>query len=318
MRWREWIWPVIGLAAVAFSIWLLVDELRGISLDDVGAGLAAISWRQWLLSALAALLAYAALAGYDHMALLHLGKKVNWLFVTACSFSTYALSHNIGGSVISGAVIRYRAYGTKGLSPQEVGVLVALCSLTFALATILLGGILLVLKPSLIERVQDDLPAWAGLSVGIALLLLVTAYVFGSWMHFRPFRIAGFQLHYPRLPIVVRQLIIGPLEILAAISIIYFALPAAGNPGFLTVAAVFLASFTVAQLSHAPGGLGVLEVVFIKGLPEMDEIHVLSALLVFRLLYLLIPLLISIVLVIAFERSQLAMRWARPLAGNGK
>ncbi len=309
---------MIGLAAVAFSIWLLVDELRGISLDDVGAGLAAISWRQWLLSALAALLAYAALAGYDHMALLHLGKKVNWLFVTACSFSTYALSHNIGGSVISGAVIRYRAYGTKGLSPQEVGVLVALCSLTFALATILLGGILLVLKPSLIERVQDDLPAWAGLSVGIALLLLVTAYVFGSWMHFRPFRIAGFQLHYPRLPIVVRQLIIGPLEILAAISIIYFALPAAGNPGFLTVAAVFLASFTVAQLSHAPGGLGVLEVVFIKGLPEMDEIHVLSALLVFRLLYLLIPLLISIVLVIAFERSQLAMRWARPLAGNGK
>ncbi len=99
----------------------------------------------------------------------------------------------------------------------------------------------------------------------------------------------------------------------AAATIIYVALPEAGNPGFLTVAAVFLASFTVAQLSHAPGGLGVLEVVFIKGMPEMDEVQVLAALLVFRLLYLLIPLFISIIVVIVFERSQLATRWARPL-----
>lgn len=313
MRWKEWIWPVIGLCAVAFSVWLLVDELRGISLEELGNGLARIPPHGWMLSTLAAIVAYAFLAGYDHIALLHIGKKVNWLFVAVCSFSTYALSHNIGGSVISGAVIRYRAYATKGLTPQEVGVLVALCSLTFALATISLGGLLLVLKPSLIERVRDDLPVWAGFALGCGLLAIIAAYVFCSWLHFRPFKILGFQLHYPRLPIVARQLIIGPLEILAAISIIYFALPAEGNPGFLIVAAVFLASFTVAQISHAPGGLGVLEVVFIKGLPEIDEVRVLAALLVFRLLYLLIPLIISIVVVIAFERSQLATRWARPL-----
>lgn len=313
MNWKEWIWPVIGIGAVAFSIWLLIDELRGISLDDIGAGLAAIRPHQWLLSALAACAAYAALAGYDHIALLHIGKKVNWLFVTVCSFSTYALSHNIGGSVISGAVIRFRAYGTRGLTPQDVGVLVAVCSLTFALATVVLAGVLLILNPSLVDRVRPDLPNWAGLAAGALLLFLVVAYVFGSWLHFRPFSVAGFQLHYPRLPIVARQLIVGPLEILAAISIIYFALPQAGNPGFLTVAGVFVASFTVAQLSHAPGGIGVLEVVFIKGLPEMEEVDVLAALLVFRLLYLLVPLFISIIVVIVFERSQLATRWARPL-----
>lgn len=316
MKWKEWIWPVIGLAAVAFSIWLLVDELRGISLHDVGEGLASISLHQWLLSTLAAVVAYAALAGYDHIALLHLGRKVGWFFVAVCSFSTYALSHNIGGSVISGAVIRYRAYGTKGLTMQDVGILVGICWFTFVLATILIAGVLLLVEPSVVDRVPAELPDSSAFVVGLLLLLVVVAYVFGSWLHLRPFRIAGFQLHYPRLPIVARQLIIGPLEILAAISIIYFALPAEGNPGFLTVAAVFIASFTLAQISHAPGGIGVLEVVFIKGLPEMNEVHVLAALLVFRLLYLLIPLFISILVVIVFERSQMSTRWARPLPGR--
>ena len=313
MKWKDWIWPVIGIGAVFFSIWLLIDELSGISLNELGAGLAAISWRRWLFATLAAIAAYLALAGYDRIALHHIGKHVEWFFVAACSFSTYALAHNIGGSVISGAVIRYRAYSTKGLSPQDVGVLVALCSLTFALATILLGGLLLVIQPSVVERIRPDLPEWTGLALGVGLLLLIAIYVFGSWLQFKPFRIARFQFEYPRLPIVLRQLTIGPFEILAAATIIYVALPEAGNPGFLTVAAVFLASFTVAQLSHAPGGLGVLEVVFIKGMPEMDEVQVLAALLVFRLLYLLIPLFISIIVVIVFERSQLATRWARPL-----
>ncbi|MEZ5782343.1 MAG: YbhN family protein [Rhizobiaceae bacterium] len=318
MKWKDWIWPIVGIAAVAFSVWLLIDELRGISLDDVGEGLAAISWHQWVLSSLAACAAYAALAGYDRIALRHIGKHVNWLFVTLCSFSTYALAHNIGGSVISGAVIRYRAYSTRGLTPQEVAVLVAICSLTFALATILLTGALLVLKPSVVARVAPDLPVWAVISLGAALLLIIAGYVFGSWLQLKPFRIAGFEFSYPRLPIVLRQLTIGPFEILAAATIIYFALPAAGNPGFLTVAAVFVASFTVAQLSHAPGGLGVLEVVFIKGLPEMDEVNVLAALLVFRLLYLLIPLFISVIVVVVFERSQLTSRWVRPLTTRGK
>jgi glycosyltransferase 2 family protein len=131
MNWKRYFWPVVGIGAVIFSLLLLWHELRGISLDDVWDGMAAIPTRGWILAGLSSLVAYAALAGYDHIALLHIGKKVSWLFVTLCSFTTYALSHNIGGSVFSGAVIRYRAYGTRGLTGQEVGVLVAICWITF-------------------------------------------------------------------------------------------------------------------------------------------------------------------------------------------
>ncbi len=304
MNWRRYFWPLVGLAAVAFSVRLLIGELRGISLDDVWTGLAAISVHRWLLAALSAVVAYMALAGYDHIALLHLRKRVSWLFVTPCSFTTYALSHNVGGSVFSGAVIRYRAYGTRGLSGQEVGVLVAVCWITFVLSTLLVSGVVLLLEPDLFDRFSDIGYGNLSTGAGIVMLGLVGAYVFGSWLHLRPVRIGAFQIHYPRLRIVARQLLIGPIELLAAAAILFFALPAEDNPGYLIVLGIFLVSFSLAQISHAPGGLGVFEVVCLAGLSDMDQAGVIAALLVFRLLYLIIPLLAALVMVLLFERSQ--------------
>ncbi|MDX8446566.1 lysylphosphatidylglycerol synthase domain-containing protein [Mesorhizobium captivum] len=304
MNWRRYFWPVIGIAAVVFSLWLLIHELRGISLDDVWDGIAAIPPRGWILAALSSVVAYASLAGYDHIALLHIGKKVSWLFVTLCSFTTYALSHNIGGSVLSGAVIRYRAYGTRGLTGQDVGVLVAICWITFVLSSLLAAGLVLVLEPQIVDRFSGAPHHGPAIAAGLAMLILVGAYVFGSWLHLKPLKIGSFQLHYPALPIVARQLLIGPIELLAAAAIIFFALPAAGNPGYFVVLGVFVVSFSVAQLSHAPGGLGVFEVVFLAGLSDMDPVGVLAALLVFRLFYLIIPLLIGLCVVLFFEHSQ--------------
>lgn len=313
-RYRDYFWPVVGLAAVGFSIWLLYHELRGISIDDVTTALVNIAPLDWVFAAGGAVLAYAALAGYDRIALLHLGRKVDWLFITVTSFTTYALSHNIGASVLSGAVIRYRAYATKGLSASEVGVLVALCSFTFALGTILLGGIVLLIEPDLPARFVDMMPVEASATTGALLLALVALYVFGSWLQLRPLKLGLLELHYPRLGVVARQLMIGPVELIGAAAIIYFALPDAGNPGFAVVLGIFLASFSLALLSHAPGGIGVLELVFVAGLSEMDAADVLAALLVFRLLYLVIPFVAAIGVVVVFERRQLAALLRRRIA----
>lgn len=308
MKSKSYIWPVIGLGAVAFSVWLLYHELRGISIEDVGDGLAAIPLRGWILAGLSSIVAYAALAGYDHIALSHLGKKVSFLFITLCSFTTYALSHNIGGSVLSGAVIRYRAYASRGLTGQEVGILVALCSFTFVLGALLLGAILLLTEPQVLDRFVDVMPISATRTTGLLILALIGLYIFGSWLGLKPLQIGKLQIFYPRLPIVVQQLIIGPIELMAAAAIIYFVLPAEGNPGYFIVLGVFVISFSVALLSHAPGGLGVLEVVFLAGLSDMDPAAVLAALLVFRLLYLIIPLMLALIVVLIFEKTQFSRR----------
>ena len=58
-------------------------------------------------------------------------------------------------------------------------------------------------------------------------------------------------------------------------------------------------------MSHAPGGLGVFEFVALAGLSDMNKVSVLAALVVFRLCYLIIPLIIAIIVVVIFERGQL-------------
>jgi uncharacterized membrane protein YbhN (UPF0104 family) len=306
MNLKKFIWPAVGLFAILVSGWLLYKELRGLSLDDLADSFAAIPARGWLLSAICTLAAYAALAGYDRIALLHLERRVSWLFIALCSFTTYALSHTIGASVFSGAVVRYRAYSSRGLTPQEIGVLVAFCSFTFALGVVLLTGLVLIVEPEITERIGDLVPEGLSITTGYVLLAFVGFYVVGSWLGLKPWKIGSLTLQYPRLPVVARQLVVAPLELLAAAGIVYFVLPEAGNPGYFTVLGIFLISFSVALLSHAPGGVGVLELVFIMALPDMNPADVLAALLVFRAFYLIIPFLIAIGILLAFERSQLA------------
>jgi hypothetical protein len=287
---------------VVVSVWLLYKELRGLSLDELGESFAAIPVSHWCLAVVCSIAAYGALAGYDALALAYLRRRVNWCFITLTSFTTYALSHNLGASVVSGSVIRYRAYSSKGLSAIEIGQLVAFCSFTFAFGTVLLSGVTLLIEPSLGERFIPGLSSEAARAVGVFILLLVAAYVYGSWKNFRPLCIGPMKIEYPGLRTVALQLIIGPIELVAAAGIIYFALPSAGNPGFFTVLGIFLMSFSAALLSTAPGGLGVLELVFVNGLPEMDKSDVLAALIVFRVLYLLIPFALSLIFVLMFEK----------------
>ena len=298
------LWPIIGLGTVAFTSWLLFRELRGLSIADVGAAFAAISPRRWALAIGATALAYIALAWYDQIALAHLGRRLSWRFVGLVSFTTYALAHNIGATVLSGALVRYRAYSTKGLGMAEVGVLVAFCSFTFTLGNVSLGGATLLFHPELARRYVET-PDWAGRLLGLALIGGPCLYTIGSLLHFAPLRIRGFELVYPRPPIAARQLLVGPLELIGAAGIVYFALPQAGNPGFAMVLGVFLASYTLALVSHAPGGLGVLEYSFLKAMPDAPPAGLLAALLVFRLLYLILPLLFSLVVVLVFERGRI-------------
>ncbi|WP_320199436.1 lysylphosphatidylglycerol synthase domain-containing protein [Agrobacterium sp. rho-13.3] len=306
MKLKKYIWPIVGVATIGFSVWLLYKELRHLSLDDVWDSLAAIGTHDWIMSGVCTLVAYAALAGYDRIALQHLKRKVGWVFITLTSFTTYALSHNVGASVFSGAVVRYRAYTSKGLSVSEIGVLVALCSFTFVIGTIMLIGFILVYEPDITERFVGVLPVEASTTTGILLLAIAGLYLVGSLLKLRALKIGSFTLFYPAPRLVLQQLVIGPIELLGAAGIIYYALPDAGNPGFMIILGIFLISFSAALISHAPGGLGVLELVFVTGLPDMNPADVIAALLVFRMFYLIIPFIIGLFIILFFERSQLA------------
>ena len=206
VRKSDMAWTVIGLLAVVLSCYLLYKEIRTISLAELADSLRAIPFSNWLMAAGATPGAYTALAWYDRIAIAHLGKKISWWFITLCSFTTYALAHNIGASVFSGALVRYRAYRSKDLTPQEIGILIVFCSFTFVLGTLLAAGVVLVGQPDLIKRVADITP-WVSVAIGSLLLSLVTLYVLGSWRQFKPWTWGKLHVEYPRLGIVARQLL---------------------------------------------------------------------------------------------------------------
>jgi len=307
MKWKDGVWPAIGIAAVVVSSWLLYREVRGLSLADIWSSFQAISMWQWAGSVASAGVAYVMLAYYDRLALRHLNRQVSFPFVAATSFATYALSHNIGASVFSGAVVRYRAYSSRGLSAREIALLIAFCSFTFGLGVLIVTALSLLIQPGIMRR-YFDVPNAVPLVIAIGILVVVGLYVAGSLRGLRSRTIWKFDLQYPRKPVVWRQMIAAPLEIVAAAGIIYFALPPETNPGFVVVLAIFVVSFTLALVSHAPGGLGVLEVAFLTGLSDLPETDVLAALLVFRILYLLVPFAIAILMVILFEQNSMVRR----------
>jgi uncharacterized membrane protein YbhN (UPF0104 family) len=331
----DFFWPALGLVAVVWSVKLLFEKLEleagadervralldagglwsdiKIIASVIGGKLASIPAHGYIMSGLCTLLAYAALAWYDRIALIHLKRErgISFVYIALCSFVTYALSHNIGATVFSGGMVRYRAYTAKGLSAAEVAILVALCSYTFAFGTILLLAMVLIGEPQILQPL-GALSHWFSISattarvIGFALLGFCALYTIGSWLQLPPIRFRSFELMYPRLNVVARQYAAAPLELIGAAGIIYFALPEQGNPGFFIVLGAFLLSFSAGLLSQVPGGVGVMEAVFLAIMPGMPATAVFAALLVWRLFYLIVPLALSVPVILFFEKAQLA------------
>jgi uncharacterized membrane protein YbhN (UPF0104 family) len=337
---KDMIWPLIGIGAVIWSVRLLYLKLKMEALVDVtlpdgqiskrqalledgtlwqhiqviagviGEKLASIPAHSYILAIASTVVAYIALAWYDRIALIHLKRDrgISFIFVALCSFTTYAISHNIGGSVFSGGMVRYRAYSSKGLHAPEIAVLIAITTFTFSFGTILCGGLVLLGEPQVLNPLMQNLPTlWVQL-LGCAMLVACGLYILGSYLQLPPLSIRGFKLEYPNLGVVGRQLIAAPVELMGAAGIIYFALPHLGNPGFFVVLGAFLLSFSAGLLFQVPGGIGVMEAVFLKVLPGVPPISVFAALLVWRLLYLICPLVLSIPVILLFERQQFLKR----------
>ena len=102
--WRRFVWPGIGIAAILVSGSLLAKELRNISWGKLWQGVEAINPHHWMLVVICTLGCYVTLSFYDGLALQHLRRKLNFMFVALCALTTYSLSHTIGASAFTGAL----------------------------------------------------------------------------------------------------------------------------------------------------------------------------------------------------------------------
>jgi hypothetical protein len=107
----------------------------------------------------------------------------------------------------------------------------------------------------------------------------------------------------------------------------YLLMPSQPHIDFLSLAVVFIIATLLGFASHAPGSLGVFDAAMLVALPEFSKEHLLAALLVFRMLYFVIPFMISIIILASRElwynviqpwRFRRKMNDAQPAASPGE
>ncbi|MGB5669204.1 MAG: YbhN family protein, partial [Sedimenticolaceae bacterium] len=127
---HQLVWAGIALALFLGALWILHHELAGVHFADVLARFRAVPWNAMLLALGFTCASYAALTGYDWLALRHIGRRLPYLNVALTSFIATAVGHNLGVAMLSGGAVRYRLYSAAGLSAAEGATVIGMIGLT--------------------------------------------------------------------------------------------------------------------------------------------------------------------------------------------
>jgi uncharacterized membrane protein YbhN (UPF0104 family) len=311
----------VGLSRIGFALSLIIiivavvvlfHILRDIDPDELLDALEATNWRTLGFAGLFVAAGYLTLTFYDLFALRAIGRaEVPYRIAALAGFTSYAVGHNVGASVFSGGAVRYRIYSSLGLSVIEVTKICFIAGLTFWLGNATVLGLGILYAPQA-ARAIDQLPL--GLNRAFALLVLAMLGAYVAWVSAKPRVIGrdGWQVTLPGGSLTLLQIAIGIIDLSCCAIAMYMLVPDEPNLGFVTVAVIFVAATLLGFASHAPGGLGVFDAAMMVALWQFDKEDLLAGLLLFRLLYYIIPFVIS--LVILGIREVLISRTARRVA----
>jgi uncharacterized membrane protein YbhN (UPF0104 family) len=286
--------PVLGVLVLAGIIFGLHGALSRVSPRDVLDALAATSARQ-IYEAFGLLgVSFCIMMLYDWPGIFFAKKLISFppiggKHVALASFSAYALSHVLGAPAISGAAIRLRLYAEWRVPPSGIARIITLSGSTFALgAATLIGGILL-LQPRALP-LFGDVSAPALRLAGAVILAVIIFYIILAGRPGQRLALFGRQIPLPGSLLAVSQLALSCADISVAGAILYMILPAAPGLGLSHVLAIYLAAFAGGLFSSLPAGIGVFDTVLLLALsPYLDPAVAIGAILLFRVLYFLIP-----------------------------
>src|SRR5919205_431638 len=293
-------WKRLGIAAslliIAFAVTTLVHTLKGVDSSIILTALTDIAPHRIALAALCVVGAFCTLTFYDFFALRTIGKThVPYRIAALSSFTSYTIGHNIGATVFTGGAIRFRIYSDYGLSAIDVAKICFLSGLTFWLGNIFVLGIGMTLHPAAASS-MDQLPPAVNQLIAIGLVGAILAYL--GWRALgknrRQLGQNGWKVVLPSTQLAFVQILIGVVDLGFCALAMYLLMPADPPIDFLSLAVVFILATLLGFASHAPGSIGVFDAAMLVALPEFGREQLLATLLVFRVLYFVIPFGISI------------------------
>ena len=121
----------------------------------------------------------------------------------------------------------------------------------------------------------------------------------------------GWNLPLPGLGITLGQMFLGAAEVCAAAAVLFVLLPGGHGIDYPSFLAVYVFACLVGIASHAPGGLGVFEATMLVALSRLPFEPVLGALLIFRIIYYILPFILALVLLALNEMIRRIRRHER-------
>lgn len=299
---RPW-WPWLrrGLTALFFLGvgTLLSVSARRIEWSEVGQALQALPPGVLALAGLLALVSYGIFSSYDLAGRHYTGHRLPVRSVVLVNFISYAFNLNLG-AMVGGVAFRYRLYSRLGLDPGTTTRVITLSMITNWIGYAwLFGGVLLMAPPELPEGWEAGTlalrAAGAGfLAVGIAYVLLCAFKAGRVWT------VRGHEIEVPGPRMALVQVALSCLNWSVMALMIWVLLR--GEIAWPTVLSVLLVAAVAGVLTHVPAGLGVLEAVFLAFLAsDMAQGPLLAALLAYRGLYYILPLVLATIAYLVTE-----------------
>lgn len=301
---RQRLKTTIGVAAslviAGLAVWVLYRTFQRIEAADVLRKMAETPRAKLLLAAACAAGAYLTIALYEGVAVHYVKRWLGVVRPAVTALVAFPIGHALGQMLLSASAMRFRMYTPLGFSAVEVGATVLMCALPYALAFGLLLDLALVLSAERLALVFGVPAGWL-LALGILGLAKDGAYAVLVARRKAPIRLGGWAVGLPTPRMTLLQVGVGLVDIGLVASILYLLLPDSVGLGFLPFVAIYLAAILAGSLSHVPAGFGVLESVLLLLLPQVPPAELLAGVLLYRVIYEVIPLLVALCLWGAYE-----------------
>lgn len=290
----------VSIVVAGLALFVLYRTFQRISVADVIANMRAVPGERLLLAAACAAGAFATLAAYEVAVVRYVKHCIGRAKPVITALIAFPLGHALGQTLLSGGALRYRMYSPAGFTATEVGATVLLCGMPYMLAFGLLVDLALVLGAEALAPLFRVPASWL-FALGCVGLAKDVAYVVFVYRRKAPIRLGGWAVNVPTPRMTALQVIVGLIDIGLISSILYLLLPPSAGIAFLPFVAVYLASIVIGVMSHVPAGLGVLESMLLLLLPHVPPDELLAAVLLYRVIYEVVPLLGALLLWGSFE-----------------
>ena len=311
-RYRQFITLLFGLSIFFVALILCWHLLKDINLCDLKNAVDKLSFKSILFACLSAIGSYLMLIGCEWSAARYAGVKLKPSVITLGGICASAIGNAIGLSALSGGAIRCRLYFKQGLTTIDVARMSIFVTLSLGFTLPLLATLAALMNTkntSLALHLSQN--SVRLISSGIICFYAgILIFLYCNRLETKPnkntqlFQLYHWSIRLPNLHLASYQFVISLIDTVLAGAILYFLLPI--QPHFTTFIMIYILALVAGVLSHIPGGVGVFEAVILAAYSsEIGAASLTVALIIYRIIYILIPLVIASFLLLINESKHL-------------